>query len=266
MREGRGEDNCKFRGSGKIFASDIARLRTRKKWICTVTPYYLNSIVCDYCPFSGRKLTYREISSETGTTASLDRIDPSLGYIEGNVRWIHKDVNRMKWKMVDDGFLRWISIIAINCKDKNVRDFQFNEQDKGSQPICVPRKKGRYIGYGRITGTYISSVRYWARDRNIFHPLLDGAMSNFQYLDSIVPALCPISGEKLTFPTHSMERFTTASLDRIDHAKGYEIGNVRWVHRIVNFMRVDMTDEEFISIVRDIAKTCFVMDDMIISL
>lgn len=29
-------------------------------------------------------------------TASLDRIDSSIGYIEGNVQWVHKDINRFK--------------------------------------------------------------------------------------------------------------------------------------------------------------------------
>jgi len=29
-------------------------------------------------------------------TASLDRIDSSMGYIEGNLQWLHKDVNMMK--------------------------------------------------------------------------------------------------------------------------------------------------------------------------
>lgn len=30
-------------------------------------------------------------------TASLDRIDPSVGYVPGNVWWVHKHVNQMKW-------------------------------------------------------------------------------------------------------------------------------------------------------------------------
>lgn len=29
-------------------------------------------------------------------TASLDRIDSSIGYIEGNLQWLHKDINMMK--------------------------------------------------------------------------------------------------------------------------------------------------------------------------
>lgn len=29
-------------------------------------------------------------------TASLDRIDSSKGYVEGNIQWLHKDINKMK--------------------------------------------------------------------------------------------------------------------------------------------------------------------------
>ena len=29
-------------------------------------------------------------------TASLDRIDSNLGYIKGNIQWVHKDINLMK--------------------------------------------------------------------------------------------------------------------------------------------------------------------------
>lgn len=35
-------------------------------------------------------------------TASLDRIDNNKGYINGNVRWVHKDINRIKWELSDD--------------------------------------------------------------------------------------------------------------------------------------------------------------------
>lgn len=38
-------------------------------------------------------------------TASLDRIDSSKGYVEGNVWWVHKDVNRMKNDFPLDRFL-----------------------------------------------------------------------------------------------------------------------------------------------------------------
>lgn len=38
-------------------------------------------------------------------TASLDRIDSSQGYVEGNVQWLHKDVNMMKRHYTQEYFL-----------------------------------------------------------------------------------------------------------------------------------------------------------------
>lgn len=38
----------------------------------------------------------------------------------------------------------------------------------------------------------------------------------------------------------------TASLDRIDNTKGYTEDNVQWVHKIINKMKSDLTQEDFI--------------------
>lgn len=40
--------------------------------------------------------------------------------------------------------------------------------------------------------------------------------------------------------------FTTASLDRKDSKKGYEIDNIQWVHKDINILKLDNSDEEFI--------------------
>ena len=40
-------------------------------------------------------------------TASLDRIDSSVGYIKTNVQWVHKSINIMKQAMDDRDFIRW---------------------------------------------------------------------------------------------------------------------------------------------------------------
>lgn len=39
-------------------------------------------------------------------TASLDRIDSSKGYIEGNVQWLHKDINRLKINYSDEDLIQ----------------------------------------------------------------------------------------------------------------------------------------------------------------
>ncbi len=50
------------------------------------------------------KLSDKDISFEDNT-ASLDRIDSSIGYVEDNVQWVHKDVNRMKQEFSEAYFI-----------------------------------------------------------------------------------------------------------------------------------------------------------------
>lgn len=53
-------------------------------------------------------------SSETATTASLDRIDSSFGYILNNVQWVHKDVQRMKSDFSEAHFVETCRKITEN--------------------------------------------------------------------------------------------------------------------------------------------------------
>jgi len=49
------------------------------------------------CALSGVDIWFKHTTTQgTSNTASLDRIDSSIGYVEGNVQWVHKDVNKMK--------------------------------------------------------------------------------------------------------------------------------------------------------------------------
>jgi len=50
------------------------------------------------------------------STASLDRIDSSKGYIEGNIQWLHKDVNTMKWDHTSKYFIDLCITIANHNK------------------------------------------------------------------------------------------------------------------------------------------------------
>jgi predicted transcriptional regulator len=50
------------------------------------------------------------------STASLDRIDNTLGYIEGNIQWVHKTVNMMKHTSNQDDFIYWCQLIAQHQK------------------------------------------------------------------------------------------------------------------------------------------------------
>lgn len=47
-------------------------------------------------------------------TASLDRIDSTKGYIEGNVQWVHKWVNICKWNLTQKEFIKMCHLVANN--------------------------------------------------------------------------------------------------------------------------------------------------------
>lgn len=46
------------------------------------------------------------------STASLDRIDNTIGYVEGNVQWIHKAINKMKLNHTQDEFIYLCCTVA----------------------------------------------------------------------------------------------------------------------------------------------------------
>jgi hypothetical protein len=57
------------------------------------------------CALSGELIEMRTSKNHELATASLDRIDSSKGYVEGNLQWLHKDVNVMKWDLTTDRFV-----------------------------------------------------------------------------------------------------------------------------------------------------------------
>lgn len=59
--------------------------------------------------------------------------------------------------------------------------------------------------------------------------------------------LCALSGLPITLKsTKGNYANKTASLDRIDSKKGYVRGNIQWVHKTLNTMKRDFSDEVFI--------------------
>lgn len=67
------------------------------------------------CAISGVDIDFAKNTKEFRDrveTASLDRIDSSKGYVEGNVQWVHKIVNSMKMTLSNDELIKWCNIIA----------------------------------------------------------------------------------------------------------------------------------------------------------
>lgn len=63
--------------------------------------------------------------------------------------------------------------------------------------------------------------------------------------------LCKLSGVPIyCYTQQQCKKFNlevTASIDRIDSTKGYIKGNVQWVHKHINFMKLELSQSDFIN-------------------
>ncbi len=113
-------------------------------------------------------------------------------------------------------------------------------------------KWNTFINYGKILGCVISHAKFGAISRELEWTVLDGSMENMKYLDSIANNYCAISGLPITYRVLCRQKTATASLDRIDSSKGYLIGNVQWIHKDVNRLKMDMDEQKLFNLSKSI--------------
>lgn len=107
----------------------------------------------------------------------------------------------------------------------------------------------RFLGCGQVSGCYMYSLRRNAKTRNLKFEL---TATYLWELFQKQKGRCALSGVELVFPkTHGPQYLVhqTASVDRINNSKavGYVIGNVRWIHKDLQWMRSDFEDTHFIN-------------------
>lgn len=74
------------------------------------------------CPYLGIELhlnTYSKIKKDPITSASLDRIDSSVGYIKGNIQWVSRAMNYLKNDMSEQQVQEIIELIYRQKKGSN---------------------------------------------------------------------------------------------------------------------------------------------------
>jgi hypothetical protein len=75
------------------------------------------------CVLSGLDLVFSKTrKNRTSQTCSLDRKDSSVGYIKGNVQWVHKKINIMKNKLLDKDFIYFCLMVANKNKNRVVME------------------------------------------------------------------------------------------------------------------------------------------------
>lgn len=115
--------------------------------------------------------------------------------------------------------------------------------------------------YGEKTKPPHFSKTYWTRlikhavKRNLeFEISINYAWELFQNQNE----KCALSGRNIKLnrqysQNNKLQNKQTASLDRIDSKQGYCVGNVQWVHLILNRMKSNLEEKEFLQWCQDVA-------------
>ena len=139
--------------------------------------------------------------------------------------------------------LQWM----CECDCGKTRTFTANSLQSGRTKTCGCGVKGsehlNWKGHGEISGRYFTSLKWGAKNRDF---AFDVTIEEIWQLFLDQDGLCILSGLPIKFSRDTQS--ATASLDRKDPNVGYVTGNVQWVHKDINRMKMDLTDTRFIEL------------------
>lgn len=165
------DGKLKLTGAGDVCGTLTTYLRSKAKQrgLCwNISEQYLWSLFLKQkgcCAISGVpiKLTTKRNKhnniDRTILTASLDRIDSAIGYVEGNVQWTHKTVNIMKQSLSDSEFINWCITIAnyANPEPSSENDIKVSEKVQrlgGEESTNNPPTSAQHQACDHIIGIY----------------------------------------------------------------------------------------------------------------
>lgn len=108
-----GKTNTAWKGCGELSGlrfSQIRKCAEKRNKPFNVTIEYCWQLLLAQdkkCALSGEPIAL-PLKKGEAFTASLDCINPELGYVEGNLQWLHRNVNQLKWDQPTEKFLFWI--------------------------------------------------------------------------------------------------------------------------------------------------------------
>lgn len=120
-----------------LFRYTLRNIKKRFKEF-NLTLEYLKSLweeqkgICPYSKVSLVLPTYKNTVKDIRYRASLDRIDSSKGYIEGNVQFISTSINYLKGEMSHKDTIEFLQIISTNLsfdKDQTISSSQKEMSD-----------------------------------------------------------------------------------------------------------------------------------------
>lgn len=124
----------------------------------------------------------------------------------------------------------------------------------------------RWKGHGEISGRLWARIKKGSQIGRRGNKIIEFNITIEQVWQKFLEQgrKCALTGLELIFSPDgkaksrdtSLKREQTASLDRIDSNKGYTIDNVQWVHKDINMMKNDWTQDEFVKWCKMVAEYC----------
>lgn len=178
-------------------------------------------------------------------TGHLDLVNEKFGYLTV--------IKRLE--VCNNNQINWLCLCDCGCEvERHTHSLKHNDNIscgcKNKKPLRDPTKEnGKYLPY-QVWNTIVKGAI--ARKFEI--------VISFNYVEELLEKQnfkCALTGIDLVLPKNHIDLdagLKNLSLDRIDSTKGYIEGNVRWVHKWINTMRLDFTDIEFIYLCSKVAE------------
>lgn len=202
-----------------------------------------------------RGMNLKDIGAATGTTKSIIRRHLKLNGIPCRVGGgrHETDISGRKFDMVTVGSpvneeRGWTSLwtCRCDCGTEMVRERKWIVGQRG------PHRPDRRVScerchYGRewrgqISSSHWTAVIRKAEERGLTVTTTHDEVAN---LFEQQQGRCTLTGWEIS-PGRTRGAGRTASLDRIDSTRGYDSGNVQWLHRDVNVAKWELTNGEFV--------------------
>ena len=169
----------------------------------------------EYCPVFNVKLIYENNHKYNPNVASFDRLDPSKGYIKGNVIIISWKANLIKHNSTSNEIYDiYTTLEKIIKGDKIEQKFIDNKIKSKRILTCIKHKAKKY--------------------GNDFNLTLD---------DIKLPEKCPILNININYNNNKMLD-NSPSIDKIDPPKGYTKGNIWIISKRANTIKNNASIEE----------------------
>jgi len=117
-----------FRDIPKSYWTSIVNGATSRQLEFSITPEYAWSVwekQAGFCTMTGTPLSFKQ-PKQCEAWASLDRIDSSKGYVEGNIQWVDREINMLMSNLPKDKFVVLCTRVTSH-KIKNTSDSVDNE-------------------------------------------------------------------------------------------------------------------------------------------